>query len=291
MLAALLSVGLATTVSTGATPPDQRAGTPPIPLVTLLGRAAEYALRFEFSFANVVSEERYAQDVIPAGPGFVGGPRRQHRELVADFLLVRLPDDTDWLPFRDVFEVDRTPIRDRGDRLTQLFVDPGPTSRRRAAAIAEESARYNIGVTRTVNHPLLGFSVLRPAGQFRFKFGSLKAETVDGVAAWVVDFSEQERPTLIRGSRGRDVPMSGRAWIDGESGRILRTDIIADAPGVTASIAIRFELDPEFDLAVPVVMREDYRYPNGTRVIGTASYGRFRHFGVEVSDALRTPEP
>mgnify|MGYP003694380831 CR=1 FL=1 len=43
-------------------------------------------------------------------------PASRHRELKSDFLLVKV-GPLEWLPFRDVYEVDGTPIRDREGRL------------------------------------------------------------------------------------------------------------------------------------------------------------------------------
>ncbi|NBV79100.1 MAG: ABC transporter permease subunit, partial [Verrucomicrobia bacterium] len=47
---------------------------------------------------------------------------RDYRELRSDLLLVKLGDEDWWLQFRDVFEVDRRPVRDRDQRLYKLFV-------------------------------------------------------------------------------------------------------------------------------------------------------------------------
>ena len=59
---------------------------------------------------------------------------------------LRLPAGQDasreiWIPFRDVFEVDGKPVRNRGDRLTKLFLQPpdgdstGPAHRWRERAL------------------------------------------------------------------------------------------------------------------------------------------------------------
>jgi len=256
-------------------------------LTDLLARAGDYVTRFETAFSNVVSEERYVQSVIPGGPTYVGGPRPQHREMVSDFLLVRLPGSTDWLPFRDVFEVDNQPVRDREDRLMKLFLHPDAASAERAGEITEQSARYNIGIIRTVNHPLMALQVLREAQQSRFRFANPKpdASVAPGVVA--IEFTEHVRPSLIRGPGDRDMMMRGRLWIDAEHGTIVRSEILVDTPAVGASIVTRFEDDAVFGAAVPIEMREEYRQPNGTRMTGTAIYSRFRRFGVQTIDELR----
>ena len=252
-------------------------------LTGLLVRTAGFVARFEQSFSHVVAEERYEQDVIPATRTFVGGPRAQHRELVSDFLLVRLAESDDWVPFRDVFEVDGARLRDHDDRLVKLFVNASGSSADRAADITDESARYNIGIVRTVNHPLLALQVVRAGQQARFRFSGLQADTSAGPNAALIEYREQSSPTVVHGPGGRDMPMNGRLWIETTTGAILRTEVRIDAVGVSAIINTRFELDPAFDAPIPVELREDYRQPNGTRVTGTATYRKFRAFHVDVN--------
>ena len=45
----------------------------------------------------------------------------------------------------------------------------------------------------------------------------------------------------------------------------------------------------EYDIAVPVDMKEEYTLPNGARITGTATYGRFRSFDVRVADDIAKP--
>ena len=71
-----------------------------------------------------------------------------------------------------------------------------------------------------------------------------------------------------------------------DTGRILKTEILVDAQNISATIVTRFEYDTALGAALPVEMREEYRHPNGDRSMGVATYGRFRHFGVEVIDAI-----
>src|SRR5688572_1388714 len=87
----------------------------------LLARASKYVATFLDRFSNVVTEEQYAQDMVSnrtamaaiRGGGRLAQPTTRHRDLKSDFLLVK-PSETDgWLPFRDVFEVDGEPVRDR----------------------------------------------------------------------------------------------------------------------------------------------------------------------------------
>jgi hypothetical protein len=112
--------------------------------------------------------------------------------------------------FRDVREVDGDPVRDREERLASLFPS-GVTAAgtRRARQILQESARYNLGLYRTVNSPTVALSFLHPRNQPRFAFGLESQGEREGAATWRVRFKERGRPTLTRTSEGEDVPARG----------------------------------------------------------------------------------
>src|SRR5262245_27010697 len=89
----------------------------------ILRRAALYVAKFIGQFSNVVAEEVYVQDSIGTLPiipttgrgGSLGAappPQSRHREVKSDFLLVKV-GAAEWMPFRDVYEVDGQKIRDR----------------------------------------------------------------------------------------------------------------------------------------------------------------------------------
>jgi formylglycine-generating enzyme required for sulfatase activity len=276
-----------------------------VTLETLLERAGAYFLAFEQRFSNVVTEERYAQDAIarPASTdvaivtprGGLGGPAvppplNQHRELVSDFLLVKLPSENRWLPFRDVFEVDHRRVRDREERLSRLFLKPAATAIEQAGRIMEESARYNVGnIQRTMNLPVFALEVLRPSTQHRFGFSKGKLDTSVGPATIIVEFKEQLPPTLIRGEFGRELFSRGRFWIDEPTGRVLKSELVIDDVRVRAQVTTRYQVDPVYDLAVPVDMKEEYKLPAGARITGSATYGHFRSFDVRVTDDVLKP--
>src|SRR5262245_18145712 len=192
--AGAISIVLATAALAG---PPMRAQEPS--MATVLERADEYVTAFQRQLSGVVAEETYVQDVREPLPGGTGprAPMRRgptHRELKSDLLLVKPVKADRWIQFRDVFEVDGKPIRDRSERLMKLFVEPTAATADRAEQIVTESARYNIGnVVRTINVPLFALLILDPQRREHFKFtrvgsgsptiaGDLKMD--DGV--WVV---------------------------------------------------------------------------------------------------------
>jgi len=150
-----------------AEPPDVEA---------LLDKASDYVAEYERTFVGVVAEETYRQQArVPGGRvdvrGFPSDTMVQRRDLKSDVLLVRAPAGDRWIQFRDVFEVDGKPVRDRDERLTKLFLQPSADARRQEEDIAAASARYNIGdVNRTVNLPMLALTVLDPGNRPGFRF-------------------------------------------------------------------------------------------------------------------------
>src|SRR3954471_8415730 len=104
-------------------------------------RVSDYVVRYRQDVSGVVAEERYVQDADRSDRPFV-----THRELKSDLLLVRTEGGPEaYVQFRDVFEVDGDPVRDRTNRLAALFTNPRDDAKKKAAAIMNESARYNIG--------------------------------------------------------------------------------------------------------------------------------------------------
>jgi hypothetical protein len=274
----------------------------PVSLALLLGRAAWYVEEFDHNFSNVVAEETYIQDAtsflpsfspVPGGRGGVVSTvvvpsQVRHRALKSDFLLVRIPGFADWLPFRDVFDVDGIPVRDREERLSKLFVKPTGDAFDQAERIRDEGARFNLGsMKRTINNPVLPLVVVQAITQQRFQFTLGKPDPGVGPDVWIVEYKEQSRPTIIRGRPGFDLFAHGRMWIDAASGRVVKTEMFLEQPSLRAHVTTTFRFDERFGIAVPAAMHEDYVLDGGGRVAADATYGRFRRFDVSVDERLK----
>ena len=267
-------------------------------LVTVLDRAGAYVVEFQRELSGVVAEEHYVQSVrYPLGTGNrINSLWPVHRELKSDLLLVKPAGVDRWLQFRDVFEVDGKEIRDRNERLMQLFVKPSSSSAAQADRILTESARYNIGnLQRTVNSPVLALVILDPANQPRFSFKRVapgdprlgRGTARPPHTIWVVEYREVEKGTVIRTTNGRDMPSRGRFWIEPLTGQVTASEMIAEDPIIKGTIDVEYQIEPAVSLLVPVEMRERYEIRrDGSRVDGTATYGRFRQFQVKVDEKL-----
>jgi hypothetical protein len=267
-------------------------------LPAVLQRTAEYVAAYQMKLAGIVAEEHYRQSVVRifAAPNQRVTPVPQNRELKSDLLMVRAEGEDRWVQFRDVFEVDAKPIRDRDQRLFKLFIEPTSGSRRQAEAIATESARFNIGpLLRTINVPILALIFFESGNQPRFVHHRAKAGDLRDMLGQAsendilaIDYRETASRTLIRGADDRNIRSSGRVWVDGTNGRVLKTQLKSGYADVRAEITVTYKAEPGLDLLVPGEMKEAYMLPRSmTRIEGTATYRRFRQFTVVTTERTK----
>ena len=243
-----------------------------------LARLFEYADAYERQYSMLVAEEEYLQS------------HRGGRTLTrADLLLVRPANR--WVSFRDVFEVDGRPVRDREERLQRLFLDPTPEAQARLQSVMDESAKHNIGpVVRSINVPLFPLDILKSWNRSRFDFRLGQDADVDGLRAWRIHYVERGHPTLVEGLEGEDVPIKGRFLVDQLTGAILETSVDLAKDTVTGEIVVRYGRDQALGLWVPTEMRETY-FQGGRRILmeGRADYSRFRRFQVKTEESVTLP--
>lgn len=262
-------------------------------LLDVLVRTTTHVDELLSRLSGTVAEERYWQRT--RLPGLRGGTVLE-RSLVSDYLIVH-PDGADrHYGFRDVFEVDGRPVRDRQERLVQLFLNPTLTSDRRIQGILRESARYNLGeVDRTINSPTLALIFLSSNYKLRFAFERttdaaprLELEGPDLPAdTYVVAYREDWPTTVIRRApAGGRVPAQGRFWLEPATGRVLMSELALESAAWGSVIAARYRPDEQMGHDVPVEMRERYDHRRTTsRIDGTATYRNYREFQVIVSEA------
>lgn len=285
---------LLTVIAAAASACILSAQTPPPALDVILARAARYVADYQKRLQGIVAEELYLQSYSTMrieGASARGRGRiiSESRRLRSDVLLVKLGGDDWWMQFRDVFEVDRRPIRDRDQRLYQLFVDAKADARAQAQTIQNESARFNIGpVTRTINIPIMALLFLESANQQRLEFTIGKTGNVKRFKALageeqiaVLEFDERGPGTMVKGADSKDVPSHGRIWLDHTTGRVLRTELVTQDMDLRASVDVTYKAIPSIDVLVPGEMRENYTLrQSSVRIDGRATYDKFRQFSV-----------
>jgi hypothetical protein len=252
------------------------AAAPQPSLREVLKRSSLYVEQYHRQLEAIVAEERYAQRSSTTGNSAVS------RTLRSDFML--LPGGSGepaWFAFRDVFEVDGEAVESSRGRLEGWLAASRPSFMHKARALALEQARYNVGpIVRTINVPTLALEILMPHRQDRFRFRQQGTERIDGADVHVVTFEERRRPTLIRTPEGRDLPASGRLWIEPTSGRVIRTELQTGQTGrdrVEATIRVSYTLVSRLELWLPASMTERY-VGRGTEILCEATYSNFRRF-------------
>ena len=214
LVALLVSVGaweLPSTEPQGTTKPAV-----PDDLDAVMARVAQYVAEYGARVATVISTERYTQQI----------SRDQRalppRKLLAEFAMVHAGGE--WHGFRDVFEVDGKPVKDREDRLLKLLTSGAADAIERGRAIADESARHNVGViVRNFNTPTMALAFLTAENQPRLRFTRKRIESNRGRTEWKIEFLEVTRPTIIRTPAGLDMPAEGTVWVDPKDGTVLKT--------------------------------------------------------------------
>jgi len=250
----------------------------------LLAKAADYIAGYQREYSMLVAEEHYVQNA-----------RTATQDLRSDLLLVR-PEGVDaWVSFRDVFEVNGKPIRDRDDRLRRLFLDPSAEAQAQLAAIKDESARYNIGqVERNINVPLYALKFLEAVNLSRSRFSLSGTKDVGGVAATRIAFQEVARPTLVTLNRSGDIAAAGSFLIDPASGAVVGSTMQFLFPfdGARLEFVVRYERDADLGLWVPAEMTERYSLRGATAdrawaVDSRATYAKFRRFQVKAETTIK----
>jgi hypothetical protein len=274
---------LAGTAAPGTGPrPSRRANADDQALALLLARLSEYIGAYVRDFRNVVAEEEYRQDV------FSSNGLRGRRRLRADLLLVKSNADTGWTQYRDVFEVDGQPVRDREQRVQKLFLDNPATASRLAEQISNESARFNAGaLARTINTPLLPLAYLMPTRIRGLSFRRDGEETVEMIKAARLTFEEKGRPTLVHPERGAgDAPATGTFWVDPATGRVLKTSLTVTAGSNQMTTTVVYKPSARLGLWLPAQM-DEHSLAAGEDVEGRAVYSNFRSFKVTTETTIR----
>ena len=262
-----------------------------------LAAVGDYLQSYLRDYTNVVAEERYDQQLEHEAYGSLlpGAPRPADsstvtRVLKSNLLMVSTPSLGRWVPFRDVFEVDGKPVRDRDDRLKKLLLEAPKDVAGDARRITEESARYNLGaVDRTTNVPTLALELLSPLRRKALRLTRHGEDSVDGIRTVRIDFEEKPDMALIRTTTGGGLPSHGSFWVDPTSGRILKTDLRTEVGGAKMEVTVVYRRANEVGLWLPSEMHETYT-ESSQKLRGVARYSHFRRFQVTTEQTIKTPD-
>ena len=249
------------------------AGAQTVRLSDVVARLDNYLRGYEEQLANFVAEETYRQWVEQ-------GPKDRRsttsRLLRSDFAMTLTSQRNRRVGYRDTFEVDGVPVRDREERL-QMLLNSGAVGQ--AARIAEENARFNLGddlISRNINIPTLALEIMHPRLRDQVKVRRSGTEVLEGRPGWLIEFREQNILTLLRTPERGDQPSRVVALVDVETGEVLRT--VLTWKYVEGSITVTYGRAPGISVPVPIRMDERYEIRTGEVVAGEATYTNFRQF-------------
>jgi hypothetical protein len=248
-----------------------------VTLEVVLARLHQYLRDYAEVVPATIAIERYTQRV----------GRFERVELESEFGIVRVPNNPQWLGFRDVLRVNGNAVDGRDARLAALFENLTVNAIEQARWITDESARFNIGpLRRSINDPALVLELLDGRNADRMRIQKVREVTFNNIPVWIVRFRETGRPTIVRTSTLGDVPSSGQAWIDPATGRLLRVQATIGAiSGVRCEVDVTFGKVFQLDFFVPAGMME--RCFDGAFVQeGEATYDNYRKFTVETRESI-----
>lgn len=264
---ALLVAAVAITTLAGGRPISAQPA-----LDDLIDRASRYVSGYERAFWLLAMDEEYVQWLErPTNPGsnisrtnpgggMVAGRQESRRLAKADYVLVQAGPGRGWLPFRDILTLNGSEVTFAEDRLVRLLRTGTADAFDLATEMHEASRKHDVGnVTRTINIPMLGMMLLHPDVRERFTFKHEGDESIGGREVERLGYRETTRPTLIRTTRGRDLGLTGRMWVESSTGVVVKTEMIAADPVVRAQVTVTFRRDGELGLWVPEKMEEYYK--------------------------------
>jgi hypothetical protein len=240
-------------------------------------RLDKYLLEYEPQLSSLVADEELTQR--SRERNWVVN----HRRIQSEVAFIALPGATGWMGFRRVLKVNGKAIKDAGVPLAQLMTEGASNDFDQARLLLADSAAHNLGAPRTINLPNLPLELLHPRHRHRFEQQIFAPDKVRGTPAVLLRFDERSTPTIIQQAGGGDMKTVVWAWIEPDSGRLLRAQVTArDARiGMTpfvAEIRVEFRADEKVGMLVPFEMNETFFVDRGYSGTGTAKYSNYRRF-------------
>lgn len=244
----------------------------------------KYLLAYEPQLSALVAQEVMTQsDTASLNAYRSTALPTQNRKLTSEVAFVGLPGNVGWLGIRRVVSIDGKPIADPGPPLGQLLTDGARDDFDQARLLLTQSADHNLGMPRTTNLPNLPLEFLHPRNRHRFSQRIDGREKIRGVSTYRMVLQEISTPTIIQRPEGGDMTSLVVAWVEPDTGRLLRAQVKSrDArlgvPIFDAVIWVDFREDAAMGMLVPAEMREEFyagRFRDG---IGTAKYSDYRRF-------------
>ncbi len=254
-------------------------------LKTVLSRAKQYVEEYEAKLGNVTSEEIYVQRAnwSKAFLTMMPTPRNKQQRTESHFTIMQVGKE--WIGVREVNCLDGIAVEHKGPDLLKALDGSPETFLKAIDDINLKSASYNIGdIERTTNLPTFALRIMREGNFERFEFKKSGEANVGRSRTWAVGFREVKGPSMIHDLSNSDEFAEGTLWIEPETGRILKTEIVLSRKGVSslqARTTVSYEQSAKLGMLVPSSLLEHYATNYGHTLDCRADYLNFRRFEVE----------
>ena len=261
-------------------------------LPDVLQAAGDYLVQYSQRLGAVTAEEEYMQS--DSSSGQMGIPKRVNSEIV-------------WvgggnggvLGFRDAFAIDSKPVRQRDDRLLDLFKTPTASSIQQGQDMSDAAVHYYLsGSLQALDQPTLALEFLRKENQERSTFKLESVKTMNGAQVAIVKFNERNTPRLAPSAEGGAAV--GRFWIDVATGAVRQTELGIVSKTDNVHVSVKYALEPKLELWLPVEMYQQANtsgagsggvsnmgsgggYNAHQALEGHATYTKFRQVPVDLS--------
>lgn len=246
-------------------------------------RLNAYLTEYEPKLSELIADERLIQHDVPRKEGRPGADLFLKRTLQSEVAFIALPGEAGWLGFRRVLQLDARPVDDTLGSLHSVLASGAQDDYARARVMLNDSARFNLGTPRTINLPNLPLEVLhaRHAGRFAIRIAG--SERIAGHHTVKVVLVENVTPTIIRAFDGSQMRSIVSAFVEPETGRLWRADVITRDPRPAQVefdhvVSVTFQESRSLGLLVPAKMREEFFAGPDRKAWGDATYTNFRRF-------------
>lgn len=247
-------------------------------------RLDHYLIEYEPELSTLVADERMMQrDGASKFANQQTAEPTKNRRISSEVAFVGLPGNVGWMGFRRVVQVNDKKLADPGPSLAVLLTDGAKDDYDQARLLLARSAEHNLGFPRTTNLPNLPLEFLHPRNRHRLHHRIDGMEKIRGVQTARMIFEEHSTPTLIQRPDGGDMQSLIVAWVELQTGRLLRAQVKTRDTRIgvlpfDAVIWVDFRQDDKLGLLVPYEMKEEFfagRFREGT---GSARYTNYRQF-------------
>ena len=190
---------------------------------TVRDRLDKYLIDYEPQLSSVVADERMTQrDGASRYANSQTAEPTKNREIISEVAFIGLPGGAGWLGFRRVVNVNGKALADSGPSLAVLLTDGASDDYDQARLLLSESARHNLGGARTTNLPNLPLEFMHPRNRHRLHHRLDGMEKIRGISTARMVFEEHSTPTMIQRPEGGDMQSLISAWVEPDTGRLLR---------------------------------------------------------------------